>query len=57
MKITTSQLKKLISETINNNENDQFRAKIIDMIQTGRIEEYNQAVELNDMLGLFDPLE
>ena len=59
MKITRRQLRRIIKEAIESadNENEEFRAKIINMIQSGDIGYYNQAADLNDTLGLFDPLE
>ena len=59
MKITRRQLGGLIRKTLSESSDElsRYREKIIALVQTGEIDRLNQALELNDMLGIFDDLE
>jgi len=59
MKITRQQLSGLIRKTLKENTDElaSEREKLLAFIQSGNIEDLRAAVDLNDMLGVFDKLE
>ena len=64
MKVTRCQLRRLIIESIDDseinlsdNEITEFRTVIMDLVQSGELDQYNQAADLNKSLGLFNEIE